>query len=209
MEVFFYVPKDKVDKVIECGLRLNEWSNRTININGVQKRYIAMLLNPKDDLVKYNDEKYIPLKIEVDPTEVLVADGALYRDEDKGASGSLYERSLVLLDKYIFGSFRLPECLMPATIPNRLISKMDKRIDVPVLYDRSEEIYLQYHLERCKDSFDDFIERLFHAYYESLVEKGLCVKHYTNEASIIVYESLLDGQVMTVRRGKPAGFKHN
>jgi hypothetical protein len=200
LEVFFYIPKEKETDVLECGLRLKDWASRTINIDGVKKRYIPMLINPKDNLSKYNNADFVPLKIKVIPSEIFVSDGSVYREEDVDNPDNLYRRSLIFLDKYIFGSYRMPECLYPSSVSNELISKLDRHKDVPVLYDSSEELYLQHEFERGKETYDNFIDKVLYTYYEHLHSLGLCIRHYKTDDDIIVYESLVEGRIITVKR---------
>lgn len=211
MEAFFYIPKNRESDVLNLGLRLREWGNRTVNVSGTGKLYIAMLLNPKDDLLKYNDNNYVPLKIDVNPNETFVADGAIYRDDGynnlNNNSGEedevvdLYARSMTLLNKYIFGTFRMPECLIPKSILSEEISVLDKRIDVPVLYNSSEEFYLEHEIERCNQTYDNFLDKLLYHYYEHMVSIGMANRYYSNDNDIVIYESLVDGKVVTVRKG--------
>jgi len=200
LEVFYYVPWEREGEVLEYGLRLRDWASRVIDIDGVRKRYIPLLLNPRDDPEKYKNGNFVPLKIQVVPSEIFVADGAVYREEDIDKPDNLYRRSLVFMDKYIFGSYRKPECLYPSNIPAELISRMDRHKDVPVLYDSSEELYLQHEFERGRETYENFIDKVLYAYYERLCSLGLCKRHYKTEDDIIVYESLTDGRIITIKR---------
>src|SRR5690554_3287224 len=76
-EVYYYVPNAAVGNAVDCGLKLSEWYNGEIEINGNAKKYILTLLNPKDNLELYNSGEHTCLKLNVDNRHCYVADGCL------------------------------------------------------------------------------------------------------------------------------------
>lgn len=200
MEVFFYIPVGDADRALECGLRLSQCAERTITLLGVKKQFIKTLLNPKDD-DRFYDDRFVPLKVEVNPSEVFIADGTLYDDAlNKSGDMELYGDSIILADKYIFGKYRKPECLIPFTISGESMTIMNKQIDVPVLYDNSEEFYIINEFERGKELYADFEEKVLYEFYKSLADKGLFKKYFTDDGSYCIFESVDDGRIISIKR---------
>lgn len=201
MDVFFYITKEDKDRVLECGLRLSEWAERKVFLSGVQHRCIRALLNPLDDPKKFNDDAYVPIKIHVNPKAALVAEGVFYDDTlfDHGVN-QRYNDSVMPLEKYVFGTYRLPEVLLIGTVGNRYFEVMDKLIDVPVLYDSSESLYLTSQMERGKDLYSNFEERLLYRYYSHLVEKGLYKVQTTIDSEYAIFESVAGNHIVTVKK---------
>ena len=201
MDVFFYVTKEEKDRVLECGLRLSEWAERKVFLSGVQHNCIRALLNPLDDPKKFHDDNYVPLKIHVNPKATLVAEGVFYDDTlfDHGVN-QRYNDSVMPLEKYIFGTYRSPECLLVGTVGSKYFEVMDKLMDVPVLYDSSEALYVAAQMERGKELYSHFEERLLYRYYCTLADKGLYTKHTTIDNEYAIFESTAGNHIVTVRK---------
>jgi chloramphenicol O-acetyltransferase len=83
----------------------------------------------------------------------------------------IYIKSIIPLKDYIFGSFRFPECLVSSTIMPEQISILDKRLDSPILYDNSEELYVNNIIESYKEEHGDFQDVLLYSFYSKLAEQ--------------------------------------
>ena len=201
MDVFFYVKKEESARVLECGLRLSEWAERKVFLGGVQHACICALLNPLDDLEKFHNEDYVPIKIHVNPKATLVAEGVFYDDMlfEHGVN-QRYNDSVMPLEKYVFGTYRKPECLLIGTVGNRYFEVMDKLMDVPVLYDSSEALYVSAQMERGKELYSNFEERLLYRYYCALAEKGLYTKQTTVDSVYAIFESTAGNHIVTVKK---------
>ncbi|MEG6612795.1 hypothetical protein V6C42_08055 [Pseudoclostridium thermosuccinogenes] len=224
-EVYFYIPANEADKAVECGLKLSQWHDRVVNIGGENKKCISALLNPKDDMIKFMSSEFRCLKIEVQPGYSLVSDGYLYDIGQKFPEMlSLYERSIMPLEDYTFGLYRLPVCLITSTIMSEQISIMDKRIDSPVLFNNSEELYVSSIIENNREINDDFYDMLLYCFLCSLADDGKVAKIEDRDAGVAVFINKDESSTCTVRipdkkrwaletadifRGKPPVRKDN
>ena len=201
MEVFYYIKKQDREKVFEYGLKLSEWADRKIFMFGIQQICIRTLLNPMDDPDKFNDENYIPIKIHVDPKKAIIAEGVFYNDflYNRGMN-ELYNDSIVFFEKYIFGTYRIPECLLTGTVPNNYFTEMDRFIDVPVLYSSSEELYLANQIEFGKETYNNFYDKLLYRYYSHLKEKGFYKLYTTADSDYAIFKSEIGKHTVAVRK---------
>lgn len=113
VEVYYYVPQDKVRDSIECGLKLSQWYEKEVQIEFENKKCLCALLNPRDDMDKYKSPDYKCLRLELYPEYCYVADKSLYElglQHDEVMK--LYMDSIIPIKDYIFGMYRLPECLL-------------------------------------------------------------------------------------------------
>jgi len=201
MDVFFYIKHQDVERVSETGLKLNEWSDRKISIKGIWYPCIHALLNPMDEPEKFHDDNYIPLKIHVDPKHSIVAEGLFYNDFFFNSEmNKLYNKSVMLFEKYTFGIYRRPECLLTGTVSNKYFTQMDKLIDVPILYGSSEEIYLNRQLQAGRDSYENFEEKLLYRFYHNLYEKGLYEMYTTADSDHAVFESSVGEHIISTKK---------
>ena len=201
MDVFFYIKREDKERVLECGLKLSEWANRNVFISGIRHECIKALLNPADDKEKLDDDRYVPLKIRVNPAATIVAEGMLY-DEcffEQGVN-SLYNDSVILLEKYVFGSYRRPECLLTSTVGSRYFDEMNRGIDVPILYSSSEELYLLKQLEYGKSKYTDFEERLLYRYYKHLSETGVYRMYVMSDNESVIFRNENINHIVSLRK---------
>ncbi len=173
MDVYYYIDANKAEIALDCGLKLSENYSKIININDVEKRCISTLLNPKDDMEKYKSSEYRCLKFEL-PTDIcIVADKYLYIVGSSSEEAmKLYVESIKPIKDYAFGTFRLPECLVSSTILPEQISILDKRLDAPILYDNSEDLYINNIIEINKERHNDFQGILLYCFYLKLAESN-------------------------------------
>ena len=200
VEVYFYLPAENVTNAVECGLKLSEWYSREINIEGRPRKCISALLNPRDDMVKYMSPSYKCLKMEIMPKYCYVGDGLLYRTglENKEAM-DMYVNSIVPVEKYSFGHFRLPECLVTSTVIGDHVSVLDKRLDSPVLYNNSEELYVGNIIEDFKEKYDNFNDALLYLLFIKLAEAGRYRIINGEESGVAVFVGNSGGRIYTIR----------
>ncbi len=172
MEVYFYIKSELAESAVDCGLKLSEHYEKVVMINGEEKKCISTLLNPKDDLNKYRSSEYKCLKFDLPSKLCYVADKYMYIvGAGSKEAMEIYNNSIISLKDYIFGSFRLPECLVSCTVMPEQISILDKRLDSPILYDNSEEIYVNNIIESYKEEHGDFQDVLLYSFYSKLAEQ--------------------------------------
>jgi hypothetical protein len=173
VEVYFYIPVQQVDDAVECGMKLSEWYRRELEMNGERKKCISALLNPRDDHERYISQDYRCLKLEVQSKYCFAADSLLY---EPGLVYSevmeMYKCSIVPIEKYTFGDYRLPECLITSTVTGENISVLGRGLDTPVLYNNSQELYFNNILEGFREEHDDFYDSLLYHFFKRLHHEG-------------------------------------
>ncbi|MCX7841551.1 MAG: hypothetical protein N2489_00560 [Clostridia bacterium] len=200
VEVYYYLPVQHADNVIDCGLKLSDWFDKEVRIGGDLKKCLSALLNPKDDLEKYRSSEYKCVKLELSPNYCYAADKALFvAGHNYPQVMELYEKSIIPVKDYRFGSYRLPECLVTSTVIAGHISPLDKRLDSPVLFDNSEELYINNIIEAYKEEHDDFNHCLLYFFYCRLAEIGKVDKIEDNRNRIAVFTDKQSGSVTTIR----------
>lgn len=200
MDVYYYVPVKDADYAVECGLKLSRWHDREVMINGEMKRCICGLLNPKDDAEKYNSPEFKCLKLDVAPNYCFIADKYIYLvGTGNPRIMELYYRSIVPAEKYIFGSCRLPECLVTSTIIGGNVGILDKRLDNPVLFDNSEELYLNNIIEANKEAHSNFSDTMLYFFYSRLAELEKIDKIEDNKEKIAIFTDRENSRTIIVK----------
>lgn len=208
VEVYFYIPAQHTDHTVECGLKLSQWFDREVEIAGEIRKCMAALLNPKDDMDKYRSEDYRCLKLQLEPRYCFVADRYMYEvGMDNPEIMELYQKSVISIEDYIFGSYRLPECLVTSTVIPGYISILNKKLDSPVLFDRSEELYLNNVIEAYKEIYDDFNDTLLYFFYSRLSDIGKMKKIESKRQDVTVFLEPSSGKTMVVRNPDMEKFK--
>lgn len=171
VEVYLYLPAEEVENAVECGLKLSKWYDKEVYINGTYRKCISALLNPKDDMEMYRNPDYRCMKLEISPDYCYVADKRLYYiGLDSPRVMKAYTDSVVPVEKYNFGTYRLPECLVTSTPLAGQISLWGKGLESPVLFDNSEELYLNNIIEGLREQYEDFNDTLLYYFYSKLAE---------------------------------------
>lgn len=200
VEVYFYMPADQIENAVECGIKLSDWYSREIDLEGVRKKCIAALLNPRDDHGRYMSSAYRCLKLEVQPKYCFVADSLLY---EAGLTYpvvmEMYNRSIMPIEKYTFGDYRLPECLITGTVIGEHVSVLGKGLDTPVLYSNSQELYFNNILEGFRETHDDFNDTLLYHFYRRLCEEGKAIGIEDAASGLAIFTDDRDGRAYTLR----------
>lgn len=187
--VYFYVPVDKANDVIECGLKLSEWKDREQQTpwnSGPQPCFCA-LLHPDDDK-RNRDPAYQCIKINVPAEDCVIADGDLYKlSMEYPEIKQKYIDTMVPLNRYIFGSFRNPECLIFTTILGDQISVYGKGLDDPILYENSETLYVNNLLERYNDRYSGINRVLLYCFLLAQSQNGLLEGLYSDSEGLAFF----------------------
>ncbi len=173
VEVYYYVPQDKVRDSIECGLKLSQWYEKEVQIEFENKKCLCALLNPRDDMDKYKSPDYKCLRLELYPEYCYVADKSLYElglQHDEVMK--LYMDSIIPIKDYIFGMYRLPECLVTTTVIPEQISLLDKGLGSPILFNNSEELYINNLIEDFRQKYDNLNDRLLFGFFKGRATEG-------------------------------------
>jgi len=187
-EVYYYVPAKETDHIIECGLKLSQWYDKEVLIERTSKRCISALLNPKDDIKKFNDDTLRCIKMELPFDYCYVADKYLFEvGQSKPEVMDLYYKSIIPLENYIFGLYRLPECLVTTTVIPGQIYVVNKAQDSPVLFNNSEELYLNNLIEINKETYDQYEDMSLYYFYSKLAEGGNITKIEDLDRGIAIF----------------------
>ncbi|NMB32829.1 MAG: hypothetical protein GX992_01125 [Clostridium sp.] len=172
VEVYYYIPAAEVVNAVECGLKLSVWFDKEVRIGHNNKKCMSALLNPKDDLEKYHSEELRCVKFDLHRRYCYVADRYLYEmGIEHPEIMRLYLDSVMPIENYVFGLYRMPECLITCTVIGEQISLL-KKLDSPVIVASSEELYLNNIIEAYKEEQPNFNDILLYHFYCSLVESG-------------------------------------
>ena len=191
MKLFSFVKTTDVDRVMECGIKSDEYCAVEAEIYGIKKQCLLAFLSPYDSPL-INDDSYMPLKIDLQPETVVVAEG-VFRES---GSEELYEGSFVKLAGYTFGSFRKPECLVPGSVLPDAIEKYNKTMDEPLLYTNSEELYIDSMFAKFTDEIPGFKEQSLAAFFNSKRMDGV---RSVKEGKYTFYAE--NGEVRFISRG--------
>ncbi|HHV99718.1 MAG TPA: hypothetical protein GXX36_09135 [Clostridiaceae bacterium] len=200
VEVYYYVPAEEVENVVQCGLKLSKWFDKEVLIDGESRKCLTALLNPKDDMEKFKSDKYRCVKLEILPKYCFVADSHLYL---MGLSNpdamELYYESVIPVEDYVFGSYRLPECLITSTVIGEYISVLEDRLGSPLLFDNSEELYLNNIMEVYQEKNTEFIDAMLYCFYSKLAEIGKLKKMEDKENRVAVFFDLPNNKRYTIK----------
>jgi hypothetical protein len=201
VEVYFFLPAQEVDTVVECGLKLSKWAEREAVIEGESRKCVSALLNPRDDMKKYKSSEFRCVKLEVQPKFCYVADRSLY-EVGLGSQEAMdmYMGSVLPVENYIFGSYRLPECLVVTTILPGQIHVLNKRLDSPILIGSSEELYINNIIETYKERHEDFYDCLLYNFFSKLAQIGKADKIEVSDKNITVFVDKTREKVFIVRK---------
>jgi hypothetical protein len=199
-EIYFYIDAAVAKNAVECGLKLSEYSQKTVIIKGEEKKCISALLNPKDDMYKYKSSAFRCLKFELPSDNCFVGDSFLYKvGLSSPEAMKIYTETLVPIDNYIFGSFRLPECLVTTTVLPDQISVLDKRLDSPVLFNSSEEFYVNNIIQIYKEENSDFNDAMLYYFYSKLSQEGKLKKIEDMDNKIAVFIDNEKGKFFSIK----------
>ncbi len=189
VEVYYYISCEKASKATECGIKLSEYADREVEVysNSTKKCLIAYL-NPRDNMELYNNKEYICLKLNVDSQYCFVAQSCLYRLGMKNEYiMKRYLSSIIPVKDYRFGAYRRPECLITTTVIGDDIEIMKKGLDTPVLFENSQELYLNNKMQEFKDKNPYFNNDALYFLCSNLVEQGKLYKHMDKENRLAVF----------------------
>lgn len=168
MIAYYYIDSKKADETAECGLKLSVHGEPLLADREHPIRAIRALLSPKDDMDRYNDPGLACLKLDIPNEKLLVAEEGYLKLE----KWDWFNESVVHAENYILGSYRKPCFLITFTVLGEYIGILDKTRDVPVLSDKSEELYVRKVKSEfeCRDNY--FYDRALYGYLKVLEKKG-------------------------------------
>ncbi len=199
--VYFYIPTEKLEDVVDCGLKLSEWKTRQQRTpwNNIERPCFAACLHPKDNL-RHKDSRYQCVKLDISPDYCVVADRDLYiLSLEHSEIERDYINSMLQLKDYIFGSFRQPECLVFTTVLSEQISHFGKGLDEPILYENSAVLYVSNILETYNDRCDDFSQALLYSFLAQQEQKGIISCYRSSNDKLAVFYDKESNMRITVQ----------
>lgn len=204
-EVYYYIPASEAGYIVECGLKLSRWYDREVFIDGVKKKCISTLLNPKDDMEKYNNNDLVCIKLKILSKYCYVADRYLYNTGvDIPEVIELYLSSIIPIERYVFGFHRLPECLVTTTVIEGQVSIMNKIQDSPVLVNSSEELYIYNLIEMNKERYLDFEDASLYYFYSNLADFEKIDKIEDKKKEVAIFIDREVGRAIPIKIPKTA-----
>ncbi len=199
-EVYYYVSSDKVSDIIDCGLKLSAAYDKEVMIDGDIQQCFTGFINPRDDMNSYNSDLLTCIKIKVRSDKCFVADRFIYDTiQEDPKTLELYNKSVIPLEKYIFGTYRRPECLITSTILAGEAAKVDSCMDLPVIYGNSEDLYINNILNNFREQYDKFDDYLLYSLFSKLAELGKVDTIYSSDGKKAVFTTEA-GQIYCVRK---------
>ncbi len=177
--IYFYVDSSKLETIQKFGLKLSDNYSNVIPINGLEKRVFVGLLNPKDDLTKYNSNAYTCLKVFLYPEQCYVINEVALIIKQK-------EYNIIPIAEYVFGTFENPRVLFNTSILPEQISILNKDIDEPVLFDNSKDLFYYNKIQNMLDTYN--LQDIYYALCEYLDYKDTKItEQETNERKDSIY----------------------
>lgn len=143
--VYYYTKNENLPIFLKYGIRLSKNFDKELNINGYTKPFLIGMLNPKDDLEKYNSQKYTCLKLDIINDHLKIIDMSVINNY----SGE--QLSYSQINTYIFGTLKNPIVLIDTSVIADKISLYNKNIDIPILYDNSEDFFYELNVRKMID----------------------------------------------------------
>lgn len=220
--VYYQVRAREAQDAVQCGLKLSEHADREILFPGETqpRRVMTAWLHPEDlpgrfacpsgeasagpvhaSHLQDNDvhNAHVCLRLEVDAGRCMVGDADLYRmGRQHSVLMQRYLSSLTPLRAYRFGSFRSPECLISASVLDSQIAVMGRAMDVAVLYESSETLYLQTCMAAYGEASQDSGNGLLFAWCRLLESKGLMERFSDETGNREVYVSRKTGGMLVL-----------
>ena len=193
MKVYCFIPAEEAEEVIECGLKLNSRLTKTITICGAQVPCFEAYLHPKDGAGTGSDD--VLVKITLPEGRAYIADNSLL-----GELGGLYNKSIILADRYKLGKYRKPCCLISCTILPEMIERYNPDLDEPLLYQSSEQLYRDSLFYKTDDLAQSFKDVALNAYYNLKAASGEYAVQFNDEYA--AYTDSATGEVIAIVKTK-------
>lgn len=200
VEVYYYIPAEELDVAVECGIKLSESFDKEVTIEGEKRKCLSALLNPRDDIQKYRSKDKKCIKLEVKSKYCYVAEKCFYQvGLNFPEVMEMYMSSIVPIEEYTFGSYRLPECLVTSTVVGGHISILNKNLDSPILFESSEQLYTNNIIEVYRENNTDINDALLYYFYSKLAEIKKFDKIEDNKSGYSIFIDNKSGKKFAVK----------
>jgi hypothetical protein len=165
MVAYFYISKNELVDALECGLKLSVYGKPIPGSGDIPIKAIRAYLSPRDNMDYFDDPELVCLKLDLSGEKLLVA------EDIYAATGNhkWFNESIIHASKYMLGKYRKPCYLITFTVLNDYISVLDKKRDVPVLYENSAGLYIQTLKSKFEENDAEFYDKAFFGYMKLLV----------------------------------------
>lgn len=133
--LYIYIENNKIDDILKYGIKLSEFSNKSIKINNSFKVGINAYLTPKDSELFY-DTNYTCLRIRTNNLNYYIYNKTL-------ENTNLISDFFITGDNYNLGDFEEPLALICSTILPENIFTYNKLKDIPILIENSKNYYYE------------------------------------------------------------------
>lgn len=143
--IYYYTKNENLPIFLKYGIRLSKNFDKELNINGYTKPYLIGLLNPKDDVLKYNSTESTCLKLDLLDSHCKIID---FSSLELATTQPI---DYIPLEEYIFGTYKNPVVLIDTSVISDKISTYNKIIDIPILFDNSEDFYYELQIQKMME----------------------------------------------------------
>lgn len=182
-DIYFYIDKNAVQDTLKYGMKLSQNFHAEVMIDNVLKKCMFGVLNPKDDLEKWNSSICTCIRAELKNDYLYVTDSIFI-------NSAYFEQSLIPIEKYIFGTYKNPIVIALCSILPDELHAVSKYMDVPVLYDNSKDLYYDNTIEELKKYCKNSKEIIFNALINEYAKNNNVEKIELNNATIYKDQTL-------------------
>ncbi|MGI6776661.1 MAG: hypothetical protein ACOX7R_01115 [Acetivibrionales bacterium] len=200
VEVYYYIPLEKVSTSIDCGIKLSESYDKEVLIEGDRRKCLSALLNPRDDIEKYRSKELKCVKLEVQPRYCFIAEKCFYQVGLNFPNVmDMYIASIIPIEKYKFGFYRMPECLVTSTVIGGHITLLNKGLDSPILFESSELLYTNNIIEIYRENYPDINDAMLYCFFSKLAEIKKFDKIEDNSNGLSIFIDKESGNDFTIK----------
>lgn len=142
--IYFYVKSSKLNETLRYGIKLSQNFSHIIPIKNVEKKCMVGLLNPKDDIDKFNSDEYVCLKLNLYLEQCYIINDVSLVIPPK-------EYEIINIKDYKYGEFESPRVLFSCSILPEEITILNKTIDEPLLFDNSKDLFYEIKIAQMMD----------------------------------------------------------
>lgn len=160
--VFIFLDNEYINDALECGIKLSEHGDVSIDIFGDKKKCMTGFLNPNDYDNSSNRscmlcdiaDKYCHVY------EAALLEGGMTVDDE------VFKNTIIPYDRYSLGMYRKPRVAIHSTILPDAIRLQKRKYDIPMLYTNSEQLYVDMKFEQLCDSYENYKELMIGMMYQ-------------------------------------------
>ncbi|MDD3970310.1 MAG: hypothetical protein PHC31_00170 [Clostridia bacterium] len=188
MITYHHVVNGKVKDATTFGMKLSEYGDNSIKTGNGFKSVIVAYLCPADDIKRYKLPNYTCLSLDVSSEKAFIVEGTYLDMDNQKALGD----SLIRASEYILGTYRKPIVLITTTVFSEKIKVLGKYMDIPMIVDDSEELYLKSSLTDLENADSRYFEKALSGYFlvsadaRKIGEKNGFIEYLLNGRKYIV-----------------------